>query len=41
MLRLEKVKLADNVVEESEETTAANKAKAEERLKQRLGTPSA
>jgi len=41
MLRIEKVKLADNVVEEAKEKTASNKAKAEERLRERLGTQSA
>jgi hypothetical protein len=41
ILRFEKVKLADQLVEEAEEQTTANKAAAEKRLEERLGSTSA
>jgi hypothetical protein len=37
ILRIEKIKLADHEIQEAEEKNAENKAKAEERLKERLG----
>lgn len=41
VLRFEKVKLADQVVEEAEERKASNKAEAEKRLAEKYGPTSA
>lgn len=40
ILRLEKVKLADQIVEEANEKTEANKAEAEKRVEEKYGAKS-